>query len=69
MPRAQTTTLTTIQALDRAQGMIDSGRKLKQAAQTLSEARGDTARRTADELKKIQLLSYRVSTVPDALMP
>lgn len=69
MPKSQTTPLTIIQALDRAHWMIDSGRKLRQIAQSLSEARGETARRAADELKEIQLLSYRVSTVPDSLVP
>lgn len=69
MPKNQSTPLTTIQAIDRARWMIDSGQKLAQAAEAVSDAQGHTARSAAEELKETQLLNYRVATVPDSLEP
>lgn len=69
MPKTLTAPLTTEQAIDRARRMIEQGQKLTRAADTVTEARGSEALRSAEGVKEYQLLNYRVSTIPAALEP
>lgn len=62
-------TLTTAQAIDRARWIIESGHKLTQSVQTVTEAQGETARNAAAIINDEALLGYRVVTVPVALAP
>ena len=64
-----TAPLTTEQAVTRARQMIENGRKLSQAADAVTDARGGETVRAAEILKDERLLSYRVTTIPDTLTP
>lgn len=61
--------LTTAQAVTRARWMIESATKLIRAAEAVTDARGTEVRDAAEVVKDAQLLDYRVSTIPDALVP
>lgn len=69
MPRNPAVNLTTEQALIRARRMLDSARKLEQAAEQVAEARTPNLRDAAEEIKDNRLLDHRVATTPDALIP
>lgn len=69
MSRTPTNALTTEQAVTRARQMIESGRKLSQATDAVTDARSGEAVRAAEILKDERLLSYRVTTIPDTLTP
>lgn len=69
MPKYPATTLTTDQALFRARRMLDSARKLEQAAEQLADARTPQLREAAEQIKDHRLLNHRVNTTPDVLIP
>lgn len=69
MPRNPAVNLTTEQALIRARRMLDSARKLEQAAEQVAEARTPNLRDAAEEIKDNRLLDHRVATTPDVLIP
>lgn len=69
MSRTTSAQLTTSQAIEKAQAMIGAGRRLTDAAQVLSESRGEPDTTHAQALKESRLLGYRVQTIPDNLTP
>lgn len=69
MSRTTTAPLTTEQAVTRARQMIEQANKLAEAVDTVKYSRRGNEQEAAETLKEARLLSYRVTTIPDALTP